>query len=193
MRGESLRRIARLAEAVRSGPRLLPARPARAQRAGKMRIQFQKVARAAFGGSVQRLPQQRAEHRQVVLQVVDRPGWIIRRRPVQRSLRFAPRLRLQFLELRDASPGGTLYVKCVEGGYALACLGNLQPGIGNVNTLARGRNRQAQLEALSGYPVVLQSKLRTELPPQFIQQKRIFADSPRKDALGESGHEDDLE
>ena len=185
-----LRACAHAHEAVGWREAPAPARPARAQRARERVVELQQVARASARLAAGEQP---AQHRQVVLHLVDRAIRIVRRRPRQARARGGGRLALHPLRLRYAAGQRARDLQRVEGRHARARLRLLDARIREVQPPARGPDGQPQQQPLAAAALVLRRQRRAELAPQRIEQDRILARLLRKDPLGQPRQENDLE
>ena len=203
MGGEHLLRgVVDLAKPVVARPSVLPAGPARDQRAPQPGVETKQVTRPP-GDLV--LPafrrEQLSEHRQVVLRVVDGVVRIQRGRPGQSRLRPPERPPLHLAEVGDAAGARPLHVERVEGRHARAGLADLQPRIREMDALGRRANGQAQKQLLLGVEVVSIGQAEPGRPgrrgvecrPKVVEQQRILTPLLGKDPLRKAGNEDDRE
>ena len=173
-------------------PRLPAAHEALAHRSPEAVVQLQDVLRAAARAMV-RLVHQRAERREIVLDVVDRLAAIGRRRPRQGRLRRPRGGLLQLVGARHAAGHRAPDLQRVQRRHARPPFAHFNRREGDVQPPCGGADGQPQLQLLQIGPLVLGGQARLQPRSRLVQQQRILARLLRKHALGERRNEDDLE
>ena len=135
-----------------------------------------------------------AEHRQVVLRVVDRaPGSSGAGQPSHAPVASAVS-RSKRLVNRHRAVERAHHLERVERRHARPALADVEARIRQPAALARGADGEAQASALGGDAIVLDGRARApSARRRGVEQHRILAASLREDALGEAGDEDDVE
>ena len=144
-----------LDQAVARRPRGPPTRPAADHRPAQRLVQAEQVVRMPPDGRRRARVEQRSEDREIVLEIVDGPIGIFRRRPRETRAAFRRGFRCQHSVIGDAAGDRTHHVERVERRHARPCLGDVQPWIRQVQALARRANRDLQQQALRASAIVL--------------------------------------
>ena len=169
-----------------------PARPARAQRAREPVVQLEEIARAP---SRLRRPgtEERAQARQIVLDLVDGARGIAGRRPRQPRLSDLGRVALEGLRVGDAAGQRAPDLHRVERRHARPRLGQLDPRVGEVHAPGRRADGQAEEQPLVLRAIALRREPAAQLAPERVEQDRVLPRLLGEDALGEAGDEHHVE
>ena len=136
------------------------------------------------------LVEQAAQHREVVLLIVDGVVGARRRRPGEHRAASDAGALLEPLVIRNAAGDRPHDVERVEGRHPRARLAQLDPGIRDGQPFPGGTGRDLKEKALRREPVVLRRQTRVQRAPAVVEQQRILAGLLGEHPFGEAGNED---
>ena len=175
-----------LDESIARRPRRTASRPAADHRSTQGLVQSEHVVRpAARGGGIARI-EQRLQHGQVVLEVVDRAIGISGRRPRQAGAALAGGVGREHAMIRDAAGDRAHDIEGVERRHARARLADVQSRVRKIEALTRGPDRDLQQQTLGLAAALLIDQRRIELFAPLVEQQRILPRPLRHDAFGQA-------
>ena len=119
-------------------------------RSAQRRVEPQQIVRAPLHRRDVVRIEQRLEHRQVVLQIVDRAGRILRCRPRQARPALRGGIRRQQPMVRHAAGDRSHHVERIERRDPRAGFADVEPRVRQVESLAGGADRDLEQQALGG-------------------------------------------
>ena len=162
-----------------------------------MRVRLEEKARPSSalrdrGAGAQERPQQG----EIELGLVDRVLGFGRRRPADHRGAGGRGPPAERVEVRQAPLGAPQHVERVQRRHTGAPLHQVDPGIRHDQPAARGADSEAKQQLLPpGAPQILGQPVARlpQRPATFVEQQRILLRPPRKHALGQTRHEDNVE
>ena len=138
--------------------------------------------------------EQLAQHREVVLEVVDRDRRVRRRRPAETGVPLGGGRGLEVLVVGDPAGDGAHDVERVERRDARPRLRDLDPRVREPQAFGGRADREPQQQTLGLPALRLRRQARVQRHAQVgVEHHRVFVRLLRKHAFREAGHEDDAE
>ena len=189
--------VAGVHQAVDREPPLAPASGPGPQRPREVLVRGeQEPGPTAALGRRQSAAEQRLQHGEVELRLVDRLVRVGGRRPADDRRTGGRGPPAESVKVRQAPLGRPQQVEGIERRHPCPPLHQVDPRVGSDQRTTRRAGGQPQQELFPAGAIDVDSKAKTRSTQgaaALVEQERVLAGAPREDSLGEAGYEDEVE